>query len=129
MIALDASALVEKLTFGPHGRRVGEILQGSGRVCAPDLLHVEVASALWRLVRAGRLAEADAHAAIEELGTLPVLLLPHRTLLWRAWQLRESVRISDAFYLAAAEAMQTSLLTTDARLARGHHGVPITLLT
>jgi predicted nucleic acid-binding protein len=43
--------------------------------------------------------------------------------------MRSGVRIADAFYLACAAGMDTSLLTTDARLARGHHGVPVTLVT
>lgn len=46
-----------------------------------------------------------------------------------AWALRESTRMSDAFYLACAQAMSLPLLTTDARLVRGQHGIPVTLVT
>lgn len=129
MIALDASALIEKLTFSPLGRSVEHLLVRAERVCAPDLLYVEVASSLWRLVRSGQLRSEDAGSAMAELHDLPLLALPHRELVSRAWQLRESVRIADAFYLACADASATSLLTTDRRLARGHHGVPVTLVT
>ena len=44
----------------------------------------------------------------------------HRLLLDRAWELRESVRGWDAFYVALAEALDATLLTMDARLSRAH---------
>lgn len=44
--------------------------------------------------------------------------MPHELLLARAWALRGSTRIADAFYLACAQACDAVLLTCDARLAR-----------
>jgi hypothetical protein len=44
----------------------------------------------------------------------------HRWLLDRVWELRDSVRGWDAFYVALAEAFDATLLTLDARLARAH---------
>lgn len=41
----------------------------------------------------------------------------HRDLLARAWELRAAVRGWDAVYVALAEALDATLLTTDARLA------------
>ena len=84
---------------------------------------------MWRLVRAGVLSDRDASRGIEAVGAMDVELVPHRGLLPQAWAFRESVRIDDAFYLACAAQLGTSLLTTDARLARGHHGVPTTLVS
>jgi predicted nucleic acid-binding protein len=46
--------------------------------------------------------------------------LGHRWLLERAWQLRDSVRGWDAFYVALAEAFDATLITLDARLGRAH---------
>ena len=40
------------------------------------------------------------------------------TLLPRAWELRESLTVSDGVYVALAELLDVELLTCDARLAR-----------
>ncbi len=41
----------------------------------------------------------------------------HQPLLDRVWELRGSVRAWDGFYVALAEALQATLVTSDARLA------------
>jgi predicted nucleic acid-binding protein len=47
----------------------------------------------------------------------------------RAWRLRDRVRISDAFYVACAELVHGSLVTTDSRLGRaGPSGVTVTVV-
>jgi len=129
VIVVDASVVVDKLAFRSVGERVDTHLASADSVWAPDLIYVEVSSALWRLVRGGELTARHARRALDQLRDLPIIAVPHRALLVRAWRLRESVRIADAFYLACAEEVQAPLLTTDRRLARGHHGVPVTLVT
>ncbi len=129
MIAVDASAVVDKLAFRGVGSRVERHLERSQAICAPDLLYAEVASALARLVLAGILTSEQGGVAIDDLRDLPVVVVPHRDLVKRAWGLRESVRIPDGFYLACGEVMQAPVLTTDRRLALGHHGVPVILVT
>jgi len=49
--------------------------------------------------------------------------MPHRPLLSRIWELRDSVSAYDACYVALAERLGVPLLTCDARLGRshGHH--------
>ena len=128
MIVIDASAVIDALTASPRGAAVQQQLEQADQVAAPELLFAEVASALWRLVRADAVMEGDADRALATIARLNVVMVPHRALLPHAWALRESVRIADAFYLACATRLRTSLLTTDARLARGHHGVPVTLV-
>lgn len=128
MIVLDASALVEVLVFGRRGAEVQRQLERASVVFAPDLIYVEVVSAIWWLVRAGELPAVDAETAIGDLATLPLRVVSHRDLATRAWQLREAARVTDAFYLACAEALSATLVTTDARLARGHHGASVTLV-
>ncbi|MEJ7795452.1 MAG: type II toxin-antitoxin system VapC family toxin [Nocardioides sp.] len=129
MIILDASALVDVLVSERLGPRVQGHLEREQSVAAPELIHVEVASALWRMERAGDLASDVALSALTHARTFNLTAVAHRDLMGRAWRFREHVRISDAFYLACADLMGAPLLTTDARLARGHHGVPVTLIT
>ena len=97
-------------------------------MAAPELLDVEVLSALWRLVRAGVLTEAAATAAAR-LRTMPVLRVRDELLTEQAWALRHRVRIADAFYLGCARFLGGVLITTDGRLARAPlPGLSVTFL-
>ena len=59
-----------------------------------------------------------ARQAVEDLRDWPGDRFGNRSLLERAWELRENVRPWDALYVALAEALDGTLLTLDARLAR-----------
>ncbi len=117
MIVVDASAATEAVAgSGERGveamRRIAEEAS-----LAPHLLDLEVASALRGLVRRGALAAAVAHAALRQLAVLPVARCDHRPLLPRCWELRHSLTVYDAAYVALAEATGATLLTSDQRLA------------
>lgn len=130
MIVVDASAMTDLLADTNHADAVVRQLQHAESVAAPELLIIEVTSALWRLVRAGSLTPSAAGRAVQRLIRMPVSLMGHRTLAAHAWRRRESVRIADAYYLACAELLGAPLLTTDRRLARGpHDGVLITAVS
>lgn len=129
MIVVDASAIVDLLARREPWRLVEWHLRQAERLVAPDLLYPEVTSAVARLERAGVLPEAAADLAIKRLRVMPLDVVGHRDLVAVAWELRASVRVTDAYYLACAAAVGTPLLTTDARLARGHHAVPVLLVS
>ena len=116
MLVLDASAAVDLLLRTPRGRAVAAHVR-AGEVIAPELLDVEVCSAIARLQRADSLTSAEADGAVQRLATLPVRRLAHAPLLPVVWRLRDRVRIADAFYVACARVTNSSLLTCDARLA------------
>jgi predicted nucleic acid-binding protein len=61
-----------------------------------------------------------ADQAVADLLDWPGERFGHGWLLQRAWQLRDTVRGWDTFYVALAEAFDPTLLTLDARLARAH---------
>ena len=61
---------------------------------------------------------AGGQARVDALNRLPLRGIPHRPLTARAWDLRDRVRVADAYYVACAEWARASLLTTDARLGR-----------
>lgn len=118
MLVADASVVVLVVADASDA---GEVLRSRLRgdaVCCPDLLRVEVVSALRRTSAAGQLTRAQAAAAIDDLLELPLSVFPTTPLLRRAWELRENLSAYDACYVALAEALDCPLLTTDGRLAR-----------
>jgi predicted nucleic acid-binding protein len=121
VIVLDASAAIELLLNTPLGERVWERLDREGETLhAPHLLDVEVLHVVRRLRAAGTLGERRAAQVLGDLSELAVVLYPHRDLLARAWELRDSVTASDAMYVALGEALDAAVVTCDARLARAH---------
>src|SRR5690348_10945975 len=85
---------------------------------APELLDVEVGSAIRRLELGGRLSARRARTAMRDLEALPLARAPHRPLLDRCWELRHSLTFYDAAYVALAEITNDQLVTADGRLAR-----------
>ena len=73
-------------------------------------------SVLSCLKRAGRLPhEAE---RVTALATFPARRWPLRPLLPAAWSLTDRVTVCDALYVALAESLEATLLTTDERLRR-----------
>lgn len=123
MIVVDASALLEFLLQTPLGTRVeARLFRDQHEFHSPHLADVEVTQGLRRLVRAGEVSADRAVAAIADLADLDLHRHPHFDLLTRAWKLRQHVTAYDAVYVALAEALDASLVTCDAPLARapGH---------
>ena len=114
---VDASAAAEYLLRTSLGLKVANIIEGSF-LLAPELLDVEVLSVLRRAVLRRQLKEHRALRAIEDLLDWPIDRIPHRTLVWAAWQHRNNVSAYDAFYVAAARLSEASLITADGPLAR-----------
>jgi predicted nucleic acid-binding protein len=117
VIVVDASVVVTALADdGPDGDRTRDRLRGD-RLFAPQLLDIEVASAWRRLAAAGALDERRAQLALDDLRDLRVNRVSHLPLIARCWELRASLTIYDAAYVALAELMDAPLLTADKRLA------------
>ena len=89
----------------------------------PQLLSIEVASALRVLETRKQVSSADAARALVELLGFGLIAYAHEPLLARVWQLRGKVTASEAVYIALAEHLVAPLITCDARLAAapGHH--------
>ena len=114
---IDASAAAEYLLRTPLGLKVANIIE-DGFLLAPELLDVEVLSVLRRAVLRRQLNEQRALRAVEDLMDWPIDRIPHRSLVWAAWQHRNNVSAYDAFYVAAARLSDASLITADGPLAR-----------
>ena len=119
MIVLDASCLVELLVGTPQGRFIAaRIADPSQSLHVPHLADVEIAQTLRRLVRDKEIDADEAVMAIEDLRLLDLERHAHEPLLDRIWALRGNLSAYDAVYVALAEALDTTLLTCDRRLAR-----------
>jgi len=129
MLVMDASGAVDLVARLPRGRGVQRRVAGQ-QLVAPELLDVEVLSALARFERAGDLAGTEADAAVSGFRRLPVERVSHRILVSDTWTLRHQLRTADAFYVACARLLDAPLLTTDARLARARvPGVSVVLVS
>jgi predicted nucleic acid-binding protein len=85
---------------------------------APHLLDVEVANALRRRVTTRAIRETRAKQALEDLSDLDLTRYPHLPFIERVWELRANLTAYDAVFVALAEALGATLVTTDSRLAR-----------
>jgi len=116
-LVVDASALVEFLLDTTKGYAVAARLKGS-TAHTPAHADAEVLSAFGRLHRAGDLDAQIARRELASLAARPIVRHPVGDLLGAAWGMRENVRLADAIYVALAERLDATLITTDARLAR-----------
>ena len=123
MIVLDASALLEFLLQTPLGARVeARLFRDKDELHSPHLVDVEVTQGLRRLARMGEISTDRAAEAIADLAGLDLHRHAHLDLLTRAWRLRENVTVFDAMYVGLAEALDATVVTCDAPLAKapGH---------
>jgi predicted nucleic acid-binding protein len=122
MLVLDASAVVDLLLVRPRAAEIERhVVAHAPDLHAPELLDVEVVSALRRVVSSGEASATRAAQALDDLLELPIRRHRHGPLLPRIWQLREILTAYEATYLALAEALgerPTPVVTTDAGFAR-----------
>ncbi len=109
-----ASALIDD---GPEGVWAVEQLE-AGPLVAPHHMPVEVASVLRRAVLRGRISQSLAALALRDFLDLRIELVAFSPFAGRAWALRDNVSPYDAWYVALAESLGTTLVTLDARLTR-----------
>lgn len=84
---------------------------------APHLLDGEVVNALRRLVAARQIDAAAAELLFQGFTGIVIRRRPATLLLPRMWELRHNLSGYDATYVAMAESLEDTLVTTDRRLA------------
>jgi predicted nucleic acid-binding protein len=89
------------------------------RLVVPAHFDIEVYGTFRRLFRAGKLGRGRLDAIVVRLAALAAERVALSALLREAHVLADRVSATDAFYVALARARGVTLLTTDARLARG----------
>ena len=120
MLVVDASCLFEVVADTPRAGEIAARLAADADQMAPQVIDVEVLGVIRAHYLRGLLDGTAAGQAVADLRDWPGERIGNRWLLDRAWELRDSVRGWDAFYIAVAEAFEAPLLTLDARLARAH---------
>jgi predicted nucleic acid-binding protein len=110
--------LVELVLQTPTGHVLADRISNPAlRLDVPHLVDLEVANALRRYVRAEKIDVADAAIALADLRALDLRRHAHEPLLDRMWELRQNLSAYDAAYVALAEALETTVVSCDARLA------------
>jgi predicted nucleic acid-binding protein len=121
LIVIDASALLEMLLRTEKADRLmARALDASERLHAPQLLDIEVANVLRRLVLRKEVTIARAGQVFEDFAQLFIERHAHGPLLPRIWELRDAMSACDGAYVVLAEALGAPLLTCDGKLARAH---------
>lgn len=103
---------------GPDGDLARRILLKAGDAAIPDLADVETAAVPRKRWIAGTLTSDRFQAAIDDLAGLTFRRYPASPLLQRSYQLRATITVYDAVYVALAESLHCDLVTADSRLAR-----------
>lgn len=85
----------------------------------PDLFYVEIASAIWKAVRAGRVPQAFGDQALVLLTQREFATVPSLKLLDKAFQIATAFErtVYDSLYVALAVQTNSQLITADERLA------------
>lgn len=117
MTVIDASVLVAAAVDSSADGEWAESQLAAEELVAPEIVLPEAMNVLRRLELAERLTTLAAGAAMEDLLSLPLVLLPYGPFSDRAWALRATCTIYDAWYVAIAEELDQPLATLDARLA------------
>jgi predicted nucleic acid-binding protein len=117
-LVLDASAVVAALVDDGEVGRWAEAAIGRDDLAAPHLMTFEAANILRRASQRGELSEDVARLAHADLLDLTVDLADYEVLAERAWELRGSVTVYDAAYIALAEMLEAPMMTLDLRLSR-----------
>lgn len=119
MIVVDASVLADALIDdGSAGDLARSALSEDLHWAAPAHLIVETISVIRGRLLGGRLQAQRADEAIAALVELEMDQIDVVPLTLRVWELRNNLTAYDAAYLAVAEELGCTLLTSDGRLAR-----------
>ncbi len=123
---VDASVAVKWFVAEEDSKRAVDFLQHAGRLIAPELVVIEVATALSRRERVGEIPPGQAQADLETLPNYFDALLP-------AWpDARKALEISlnlthpfsDCLYLALAMRLGHRFITADKDFATKVMGTP-----
>jgi predicted nucleic acid-binding protein len=116
-LVIDASALVDLLLGEPASERIADRIERNS-LHAPAHIELELLSAFGRIERSGQLTSAAVDLRLRAAESVIIQRYDLEGLSAGAWRRRQSLRLSDAFYVELADQLNVPLITTDLRLAR-----------
>lgn len=127
ILVVDASVAVKWFVPEVHAAEARQWRTGPYDLHAPAFFFdLEIANILWKKVRRGEIARADADLILAQLPVLPLTRQPEAPLLASAFDLadRTGRTVYDCLYLALAVYLGGRMLTADQRLVNGLAGTP-----
>ena len=112
---VDASVALKWFLPEADGECAARLRREGTDLDAPDLLHAEVANALWKRVRRGELKVSTAGRIAAALSRLPIEVHPSRLLAGAALQIAcaTGLTVYDSLYVATALLTDGVLVTAD----------------
>lgn len=131
MTVVDASALLDLLLKTERAERTERrLFRRNATLHAPHLIDLEILQVLRRYWRRGLLTDERADETLSVLAAFPITRYSHLLLASRIWQLRNNLTAYDASYVALAEFLEATLVTTDRALAASSgHSARIELIS
>ncbi len=120
LFVVDASVAIKWFLPENHSEAALRLLTQPHTLHAPDLIFSEFGNVLWKRVRRNEILKEEADAILEGLRTLNLQVQPSQALIPLALEIAcgENRTVYDSLYLAAAIALQSPLITADARFFR-----------
>ena len=120
LFVVDASVAVKWFLPEIYSDAALRLLAHQHTLHAPDLIFSEFGNVLWKRVRKNEISKNEANATLECLLTLHLQVQPSQLLIPFALEIAcgEHRTVYDNLYLAAAIALQSSLVTADAKFFR-----------
>lgn len=119
VVVVDSSAILNVLLGSRSAPALRKRFLADGeKLQAPHLIDLEVMQVLRRHARFGDLDVARARIAIDHHQQLRIQRHPHEPFLGLIWQFRNNFTAYDAMYVALGIALDATLITADAPLAR-----------
>ena len=118
VLVVDASVVADLLgRFRPQP--IEDLLWAPSTVlAAPELIDIEVLSALRKLDRSGAIPSSRCAELPILMRGLRIRKYGHDSLIDGIWALRDNVTAYDAAYVTLARLLKATLVTRDARLAK-----------
>ena len=117
ILVVDASIVVDLLARARAEPLEALLFATDTLLAAPELLNVEVLSALRTLDRLGAIPTSRLGDLPQLITALRIRTYRHASLLEGIWSLRHNLTAYDAAYVTLARALQATLVTRDERLA------------